>query len=63
MRKSPAEMIGLKPFKSEKLKKFEMAQRLAAMMERNLKEAKEKARLAEPYKRSDDAPGWDTWLG
>ena len=66
MRKSPAEMIGLKPYKSPELKRFEKAQRLARLMEQRLKEAKEKIRLSKPYVRSKAAPtwdGWDGWLG
>ena len=33
MRKSPAEMIGLKPYKSPELKRFEKDQRMARLME------------------------------
>ena len=63
MRKSAAEMIGLKPYKSPELKRFEKAQRLARLMEQRLKEAKEKIRLSQPYVRSKDEPAWDKWLG
>ena len=63
-RKSPAEMIGIKPYKSPELKRFEKAQQLARLMEQRLKEAKEKIRLSKPYKRSADLPDkWDDWLG
>ena len=61
--KSPAELIGLKPFKDAKLLRHEAIERMKRNMERKLKEAKEKARLAQPYVRSEDAPSWDGWLG
>ena len=66
MRKSPADMIGLKPYKSPELKRPEAIERMKRNMERKLKEAQEKIRLSQPYARSDDAPtwdGWDGWLG
>ena len=61
--KSPAELVGLKPFKDAKLLRHEAIERMKRRMERNLKEAQEKARLAQPYVRSADAPSWDGWLG
>jgi hypothetical protein len=61
--KSPADLIGLKPFKDAKLLRHEAIERMKRNMERKLKEAKEKARLAQPYVRSEDAPSWDGWLG
>ena len=61
--KSPAELVGLKPFKDDKLLRHEAIERMKRRMERNLKEAQEKARLAQPYVRSEDAPSWDSWLG
>ena len=61
--KSPAELVGLKPFKDAKLLRHEAIARMKRRMQRNLKEAKEKARLARPYVRSEDAPSWDGWLG
>jgi hypothetical protein len=61
--KSPAELVGLKPFKDAKLLRHEAIERMKRNMERKLKEAKEKARLAQPYVRSEDAPSWDGWLG
>ncbi len=62
-RKSPADLIGLKPFKDAKLLRHEAIERMKRNMERKLKEAKEKARLAQPYVRSEDAPSFDGWLG
>ena len=61
--KSPADLVGLKPFKDAKLLRHEAIERMKRNMERKLKEAKEKARLAQPYVRSEDAPSWDGWLG
>ena len=61
--KSPADLVGLKPFKDAKLLRHEAIERMKRRMERNLKEAQEKARLAQPYVRSEDAPSWDSWLG
>ena len=61
--KSPADLVGLKPFKDAKLLRHEAIERMKRRMERNLKEAQEKARLAQPYVRSEDAPSWDGWLG
>ena len=64
--KSPADLVGLKPFKDAKLLRHEAIERMERRMERNLKEAQEKIRLSQPYKRSPDAPtwdGWDGWLG
>ena len=61
--KSPADLVGLKPFKDAKLLRHEAMERMKRRMERNLKEAREKARLAQPYVRSEDAPSWDSWLG
>ena len=61
--KSPAELVGLKPFKDAKLLRHEAIERMKRNMERKLKEAKEKARLAQPYVRSEDAPSFDGWLG
>ena len=61
--KSPADLVGLKPFKDAKLLRHEAIERMKRNMERKLKEAKEKARLAQPYVRSADAPSWDGWLG
>ena len=61
--KSPADLVGLKPFKDDKLLRHEAIERMKRRMQRNLKEAQEKARLAQPYVRSEDAPSWDSWLG
>ena len=61
--KSPADLVGLKPFKDAKLLRHEAIERMKRRMERTLKEAQEKARLAQPYVRSEDAPSWDGWLG
>ena len=61
--KSPADLVGLKPLKDAKLLRHEEIERMKRRMERNLKEAQEKARLAQPYVRSEDAPSWDGWLG
>ena len=61
--KSPAELVGLKPFKDAKLLRHEAIERMKRHMERKLKEAQEKARLAQPYVRDVDAPSWDGWLG
>jgi len=61
--KSPADLVGLKPFKDAKLLRHEAIERMKRQMERKLKEAQEKARLAQPYVRSEDAPSWDSWLG
>ena len=61
--KSPADLVGLKPFKDAKLLRHEAIERMKRNMERKLKEAKEKARLAQPYVRSEDAPSFDGWLG
>jgi hypothetical protein len=62
--KSPAELVGLKPFKDAKLLRHEAIERMKRNMERKLKEAKEKARLARPYVRDEDAPSFDgAWLG
>ena len=62
--KSPAELVGLKPFKDDKLLRHEAIERMKRRMKRNLKEAQEKARLAQPYVRDEDAPSFDgTWLG
>tara|TARA_Y100001951_G_C11044875_1_gene132353 strand:- start:33 stop:245 length:213 start_codon:yes stop_codon:yes gene_type:complete len=61
--KSPADLVGLKPFKDAKLLRHEAIERMKRHMERKLKAAQEKARLAQPYVRSEDAPSWDGWLG
>ena len=62
--KSPADLVGLKPFKDAKLLRHEAIERMKRRMERNLKEAQEKARLAQPYVRDADAPSFDgRWLG
>ena len=62
--KSPAELVGLKPFKDDKLLRHEAIERMKRRMQRNLKEAQEKARLAQPYVRDADAPSFDgRWLG
>ena len=61
--KSPADLVGLKPFKDAKLLRHEAIERMKRHMERKLKEAQEKARLAQPYVRDVDAPSWDGWLG
>ena len=62
--KSPAELVGLKPFKDDKLLRHEAIERMKRRMKRNLKEAQEKARLAQPYVRDEDAPSFDgAWLG
>jgi|TARA_R110000737_G_scaffold257542_1_gene266170 hypothetical protein len=62
--KSPAELVGLKPFKDAKLLRHEAIERMKRRMKRNLKEAQEKARLAQPYVRDADAPSFDgRWLG
>jgi len=63
MYKNAANLIGLKPFKDAKLLRHEAIERMKRNMERKLKEEKEKARLAQPYVRSEDAPSWDGWLG
>jgi len=62
--KSPADLVGLKPFKDAKLLRHEAIERMKRRMERNLKEAQEKIRLSLPYERSPDVPAeWDGWLG
>ena len=61
--KSPADLVGLKPFKDAKLLRHEAIERMKRHTERKLKEAQEKARLAQPYVRDVDAPSWDGWLG
>ena len=62
--KSPADLVGLKPFKDAKLLRHEAIERMKRRMQRNLKEAQEKARLAQPYVRDEDAPSFDgAWLG
>ena len=61
--KSPADLVGLKPFKDAKLLRHEAMERMKRRMERNLKEAQEQIRLSQPYARSPDAPTWDGWLG
>ena len=62
--KSPADLVGLKPFKDDKLLRHEAIERMKRHMERKLKEAQEKARLAQPYVRDADAPSFDgRWLG
>ena len=53
--KSPADLVGLKPFKDAKLLRHEAIERIKRRMERNLKEAQEKIRLSLPYERSPDA--------
>ena len=63
MYKNAANLIGLKPFKNAKLLRHEAIERMKRNMERKLKEEKEKARLAQPYVRDEDAPSWDGWLG
>jgi len=64
MYKNAANLIGLKPFKDAKLLKHEAIERMKRRMKRNLKEAQEKARLAQPYVRDADAPSFDgPWLG
>ena len=64
MYKNAANLIGLKPFKDAKLLKHEAIERMKRRMKRNLKEAQEKARLAQPYVRDEDAPSFDgAWLG
>ena len=61
--KSPADLVGLKPFKDAKLLKHEAMERMKRHIERKLKQSREEARLAQPYVRSEDAPSWDSWLG
>ena len=62
--KSPADLVGLKPFKDAKLLRHEAIERMKRHTERKLKEAQEKARLAQPYVRDADAPSFDgRWLG
>ena len=62
--KSPADLVGLKPFKDDKLLRHESIKRMKRHMERKLKAAQEKARLAQPYVRDADAPSFDgRWLG
>ena len=61
--KSPADLVGLKPFKDAKLLRHEAMERMKGHIERKLKQSKEEARLAQPYVRSEDAPSWDGWLG
>ena len=61
--KSPADLVGLKPFKDAKLLRHEAMERMKRRIERKLKQSKEEARLAQPYVRSEDAPSWDSWLG
>ena len=64
MYKNAANLIGLKPFKDAKLLKHEAIERMKRRMKLNLKEAQEKARLAQPYVRDEDAPSFDgAWLG
>lgn len=63
MYKNATNLIGLKPFKNAKLLRHEAIERMKRNMERKLKEEKEKARLAQPYVRDEDAPSWDGWLG
>jgi hypothetical protein len=54
----------LKPFKDAKLLRHEAIERMKRHTERKLKEAQEKARLAQPYVRDADAPSFDgRWLG
>jgi hypothetical protein len=61
--KSPADLVGLKPFKDAKLLRHEAMERMKRHIERKLKQSREEARLAQPYVRSEDAPSWDSWLG
>ena len=62
--KSPADLVGLKPSKDDKLLRHEAIERMKRHMERKLKAAQEKARLAQPYVRDADAPSFDgRWLG
>ena len=62
--KSPADLVGLKPFKDDKLLRHEAIERMKRHTERKLKAAQEKARLAQPYVRDADAPSFDgRWLG
>ena len=62
--KSPADLVGLKPFKDAKLLRHEAIERMKRHTERKLKEAQEKARLAQPYVRDADAPSFDgRWRG
>ncbi len=61
--KSPADLVGLKPFKDAKILRHEAMERMKRHIERKLKQSKEEARLAQPYVRSEDAPSWDSWLG
>ena len=61
--KSPADLVGLKPFKDAKLLRHEAMERMKRHIERKLKQSQEEARLAQPYVRSEDAPSWDGWLG
>ena len=62
--KSPADLVGLKPFKDAKLLRHEAIERMKRHTERKLKAAQEKARLAQPYVRDADAPSFDgRWLG
>ena len=62
--KSPADLVGLKPFKDAKLIRHQAIERMKRHMERNLKDAQEKIRLSLPYERSPDVPvEWDGWLG
>jgi len=62
--KSPAELVGLKPFKDAKLLRHEAIERMERYVERKLKQSREEARLAQPYVRDADAPSFDgRWLG
>ncbi len=62
--KSPAELVGLKPFKGAKLLRREAIERMKRHMERKLKQSREEARLARPYVQDADAPSFDgAWLG
>ena len=61
--KSPAELVGLKPFKDAKLLRHEAIERMERYVERKLKQSREEARLAQPYVRDADAPSFDGWLG
>ena len=62
--KSPADLVGLKPFKDAKLLRHEAIERVKRHAERKLKQSREEARLAQPYVRDADAPSFDgRWLG
>ena len=62
--KTPADLVGLKPFKDAKLLRHEAIERMKRHIVSKLKQSKEEARLAQPYVRDADAPSFDwRWLG